>query len=141
MTEHEKRVRLAYLRFKMKSICLASFFFSRLRKQYQVAEEIRLYKKGLKLYSSDSQNKKKPNEEKMHASFLTFWHCIMSLVLWYNLISSPLVILWPELSLEEENKSSWYMLWGNELFWTLDIVRKFFNKRTGRPINDTYELA
>ena len=65
----------------------------------------------------------------------------MSLMLWYNLITAPLILLWPELSLEEENKNSWYMLWANELFWTLDMARKFFNKRTGRPINDTYELA
>ena len=53
------------------------------------------------------------------------WHSFTSFWLWFNLITSPFLILRPEL---QDNKTFWYALWFNELVWILDILRKFFDK-------------
>lgn len=57
----------------------------------------------------------------------TFWHCFTSIWLWFNLLTSPMIMLWPETSNKEEYKYFYYALWFNELVWILDIVRKFFD--------------
>ena len=67
---------------------------------------------------------------------LAFW-------LWFNLVSSPFIILWPTISQEEEgsDKTIWYLLWLNELIWILDIVRKFFDSPKPMIQYDAYEVA
>ena len=66
------------------------------------------------------------------------WHSFVSLWLWFNLITSPFLILWPEL---QDNKNFWYALWFNELVWLLDIIRKFFDKPKKSRAADSYEVA
>ena len=64
---------------------------------------------------------------KLIASIRIIWQCIMSFWLWFNMITSPWILLWPDLSDENENKGFWLFLWVNEIFWILDILRKFFD--------------
>lgn len=58
----------------------------------------------------------------------------MSFWLWFNLISTPFLILWPDL--DQSSKSFWYILWLNELVWLLDMVRKFVDKPKGSKAED-----
>lgn len=69
------------------------------------------------------------------------WYSCISFWLWFNMISSPFIILWPELGSEQENKNLYYILWLNELVWLLDIVRKIFDKPKKSRANDIYENA
>ena len=46
-------------------------------------------------------------------------------MLWFNLLTTPFIILYPEL---EDIQNLYYMLWFNELVWVLDIIRKFGDK-------------
>jgi len=48
----------------------------------------------------------------------------MSFVHWFNLLSTPIVMLWPEL-FPAPSKA----LWLNELFFLIDIVTKCFTKK------------
>ena len=57
------------------------------------------------------------------------------------MITTPFIILWPELGSEELNRDLYYILWLNELFWSLDIVRKIFDKPKKSRANDLYENA
>ena len=69
------------------------------------------------------------------------WFCLISICLWFTLITSPLVLIWPDLSLEEKNKGLWFLLWINEVFWTLEMILKFFDKRKSHCADDSYEIA
>ena len=71
----------------------------------------------------------------------TIWHILGSLFLWFNLISSPFLILWPELNDEKNHRNLYYLLWLNELYWVLDIVRKMFDPPSKSQMTDVYEVA
>jgi len=57
------------------------------------------------------------------------------------MISTPFIILWPELGSETENKTIYYILWLNEFIWLVDIVRKPFDKPKKSRATDVYENA
>ena len=66
----------------------------------------------------------------------------MSISLWFNLVSTPLLILWPDITEDSESKTLYYLLWLNELFFLLDMIRKFFDPPKGsRAALDVYEIA
>ena len=69
------------------------------------------------------------------------WYSVISFWLWFNMITTPFLILWPELSSETENKTMYYVLWLNELIWLLDILRKTFDKPKKSRASDLYENA
>ena len=69
------------------------------------------------------------------------WYCFISFWLWFNMISTPFIILWPELGSETENKTIYYILWLNEFIWLVDIVRKPFDKPKKSRATDVYENA
>ena len=69
------------------------------------------------------------------------WYSFISFWLWFNMITTPFIILWPELGSEELNKNLYYVLWLNELVWLLDIVRKIFDKPKKSRATDLYENA
>ena len=69
------------------------------------------------------------------------WYSFISIWLWFNMISSPFIIMWPELNSEENHKTLYYYLWFNELVWLLDIVRKPFDKPKKSRAVDVYENA
>ena len=71
----------------------------------------------------------------------TCWKCILSISLWFNLVSTPLIILWPEISDNSESKTMYYLLWLNELLFLLDMIRKFFDPPKGSRATDVYEIA
>ena len=47
--------------------------------------------------------------------------------LWFNMSTAPYILIWPDLSLESENRYTWMFLWINEFIWGIDIVRKVFD--------------
>ena len=47
------------------------------------------------------------------------WLIIMSVSLWFTLITTPAIMLFPDLK-----KDLFYSLWLNETFWSMDIARK-----------------
>ena len=65
----------------------------------------------------------------------------MSVILWFNLVSSPLIILWPEITDTSETKSLYYALWLNELCFILDMIRKFFDPPKDFRSDDAYDIA
>lgn len=50
-------------------------------------------------------------------------------------------MLYPELNSEELNKNLYYLMWLNELFWLLDILRKTFDKPKKGTSTDVYDIA
>ena len=64
----------------------------------------------------------------------------MSYNLWFNLVTTPFIILWPEIQ-DPDQKTLYYLLWLNEFFWILDILRKFFDKPKKSRSRDIYENA
>ena len=66
------------------------------------------------------------------------WYCIISIFIWFNLVTSPFVILWPELN---EDKTMINLFWLNELIWALDILRKFVDKPKKSRATDPYDIA
>ena len=75
------------------------------------------------------------------AKVKTLWHIMASFWLWFNLTTSPLIMVWPELSSKQEHLYLYYSLWFNEFVWILDIVRKFFDKPKKSRADDIYENA
>lgn len=79
----------------------------------------------------DENNKKTPKKKML-------WLCITSVWLWFNLVSTPFLILWPDL---DDKTQLWYIMWGNELVWILDMVRQFFDKPRKSKAADVYDIA
>ena len=67
----------------------------------------------------------------------TCWYVFVSFWLWFNLITTPFIILWPDIN--DQTSSIYYYLWFNELVWLLDIVRKFFDKPKKNSHIDIYD--
>jgi len=137
MNAHERRERLHYLRFRFRVIVNAALFVFLVRKHLVDVEKQKMARQHTRVYFFDDSatvEERKGIAEKIK----TIWHINMSFWLWFNLLSSPLIILWPEIS---ENKRVWYMLWMNELCWLLDIIRKFFDKPKRSRAQDFYEIA
>lgn len=67
-----------------------------------------------------------------------FWYNVVCIFCWINAVSSPFIILWPELN---DNKTMINLLWLNELIWVLDILRKFIDKPKKSVATDTYEIG
>ena len=71
----------------------------------------------------------------------TLWYCILSISLWFNLVSTPLILIWPDITDQGDSKTLYYLLWLNELIFLLDIIRKFFDPPKGSRVTDVYEVA
>ena len=56
-------------------------------------------------------------------------------------MTAPYILIWPDLSIESENKYTWTALWINEFIWALDIVRKVFDKPKNSRLIDSYDIA
>ena len=69
------------------------------------------------------------------------WLIIMSILLWFNLVSSPLIILWPEITDYTESMTLYYLLWLNELCFLLEMIRKFFDPPKDFRSDDVMEVA
>jgi len=62
------------------------------------------------------------------------WFCVLCAFLWFNLVTTPAVMIFPEMT-----KSLMNFLYLNEFVWFLDIVRKLlFQNEAGE---DTYTSA
>lgn len=77
-------------------------------------------------------------ERELLELLITIWFIVISFFLWFNLVTSPFVSLYPEL---EENEKFYYALWLNEFIWILDIIRKIFHKPKKSRARDSYENA
>ena len=133
MNPVEKKERLRYLRFRLKIICLCIFYLVRLRKYFNLIQANRLLEKNLDVIMFDDEEtlEKLKLKESIIKTLKILWYCLMSFWLWFNMITSPMVMLWPDLSNEFINREVWLALWLNELFWILDGVRKIFDKPKG----------
>ena len=116
----------------MKVIILGARFCSLLRHEFEKTEKQKLEKMRLKLSVDDVDQPEVKTEIKQDVFNIvrTVWFSIFSLFLWFNLITSPLIMMWPDLNenAEAESKSFYYALWLNEFVFILDIVRKFMDK-------------
>lgn len=146
MDPEERQERLSYLRFRMRCIVHATLFINYLNKHLHDSDYRRITKYHNKLITESEQEAKEqkafqPSLNMTDVGRTTFL-IIMSVSLWFNLVSSPLIILWPEITdQEKEGKTFYYLLWLNELLFLLDIIRKFFDApKRGRAL-DVYENA
>jgi len=117
----------------LKIICLCIFYLVRLRKYFNLIQANRLLEKNLDVIMFDDEEtlEKLKLKESIIKTLKILWYCLMSFWLWFNMITSPMVMLWPDLSNEFINREVWLALWLNELFWILDGVRKIFDKPKG----------
>lgn len=69
------------------------------------------------------------------SDFIYVWKCFMSFVHWFNLISTPLVLLWNELF-----PSPSYSLWLNEFCYILNMITKCFTKKPKSTATDNYDI-
>ena len=67
--------------------------------------------------------------------FILVWKCFMSNVHWFNLISTPLVMLWPELFPLPS-----ISLWLSEFFFLMNIIIKCFTKKPHSMASDNYDI-
>ena len=66
---------------------------------------------------------------------LVIWLTFMSFVHWFNLLVTPIVMLWPELW-----PSPSYSLWLCELMFLLDVLRKCFVRKPKSLAIDSYDI-
>ena len=145
MTPDEKRARLDYLRYRMRVVADAALFIYSLKKIVQSADLQRISEKHYKMHIDDEDSVSLAQNltsdfNRMNYS-KTCWLVLLSVFLWFNLISAPLIILWPEITDQTESKTLYYTLWLNETCFLLDMIRKFFDPPKGSRTNDSYEIA
>ena len=51
------------------------------------------------------------------------WLVSMGFCLWVTLVSTSLLIVWPDLG--QDNETLEQVLWLNESFWVMEIIRNF----------------
>lgn len=145
MTPIEKKERLNYLRFRMKVIASSVLFIYVLKKGLKIAEAKRMRKTNLKVIIDDHRQSRTTiatiaAKGNTTSRSMILWFCWMSVWLWFNLITAPFLILWPDII---DIKTLFYLLWLNEFIWIIDIIRKFFVKpaKSTHQKSDIYENA
>ena len=75
-------------------------------------------------------------EEGLHDAPIAekIWLCVLCCFQYFNVATTPAIMIFPELNEELMN-----LLWINEIFWFLDIVRKLLFQY--KPGEDTYNIA
>ena len=140
MNEYERQERIKYLWYRVKVIASAQIFIVVVQANIASGDLQRMKKFNLQVVYEDESSLKMMDTKKVRPEHAlhTIWYCIISCFIWFNLVSSPFLILWPELNKDKYlNK----ILWVNELIWTLDIFRKFLVKPEKSRETDTYEIA
>ena len=79
--------------------------------------------------------------ENLVGIFKMFWQLNMFFWLWFNMLTIPFIMLWPDLSNAIENYELWLILWLNELMWLSDMIFKCFIKKNENPNQDQYDNA
>lgn len=127
MNEYERQERIKYLWYRVKVIASANIFIVVVQANIASDDLQRMKKFHLQVGYDDVSDLKMIHTKKVRPeqALLTLWYCIISCFIWFNLVSSPFLILWPELN---EDQYLYKILWANELVWTLDIFRKFLVK-------------
>ena len=71
------------------------------------------------------------------------WRFNMTFWLWFNMLHIPFVMVWPDLSIEEEHKGIWFSFWINEFVWLANIVVQCVQKEEKRGVilSDQYDIA
>ena len=54
------------------------------------------------------------------------WNFNMFFWLWFNMLTIPCIMLWPDLCSELENYVTWLILWLNELMWLTHMIYNCF---------------
>ena len=125
--------------FRVRIISSTVLFIQSLRKSIVLSQEQKMIKHRGKLIYEDSDQLRLLKAESFDVfGFLkTCWYVFVSFWLWFNLITTPFIILWPDVN--DQTSSIYYYLWFNELVWLLDIVRKFFDKPKKNSHIDIYD--
>ena len=137
MTDEQRQYRLKYLWFRVRCVYNMIRFVAILKENLANVEAERYNGLNIEMLMED--------EEVEQESFFCFcilwkdfilvWKCYMSWVHWFNLISTPLLLLWPELF-----PSPSISLWLNEFFFLLNIIVKCFTKKPGSMASDNYDI-
>lgn len=128
---------MAYLRFRLRVIANAYVFIHVLKCFVADKDQHRLTKVRLALTVDEigkpkdfSERKKLDDREKCEA----IWFFLMSVALWFNLATTPSIMVFPEL-----NAYYFNFLWLSEFLWLLDIARKLLLQH--KPGMDSFEAA
>lgn len=99
MSAHERKERIAYFKFKIKAMGLAALFIHMLKKDLIKSDLRALTKQRMRVIYEDEDDKVEVNSSSIDATQIIkwFWHSLTGVMLWFNLITSPSLILWPEL--------------------------------------------
>lgn len=146
MSPKMRKERLNYLRYKVRAASLAILFVHVLKKTVKKVEIEKVEKRHQKIIMMEEAGAKVSYEvDQSKLDWIdvvrTLWLCFTSFWQWFNLLTSPFIMLWPEISDKEEHRAFYYTLWLNEFIWILDIARKFFDRPKKSRASDVYENA
>lgn len=99
-TPERQKERLAYLRHRVRVASYAILFLHLLKKKVAQDDEIEMSRKHNSVLV-DPNIRSEPKSEtrkSLSTTVKTLWHCLTSLALWFNLITSPFVMMWPEMA-------------------------------------------
>lgn len=137
MTQEERRYRIKYLWFRVRCVYNMMRFVIVLKTNLKNGEDDRENETNLEMLMEDEEFEQvnKLCGFITWASFIFVWRLLMSFVHWFNLISTPLLLLWPELFLSPS-----YSLWLNEFCFLLNMVTKCFTKKPKSAATDNYDI-
>ena len=67
--------------------------------------------------------------------FVTLWMCLMTIIHWLNMLSTPIAMIWPN-TFTTPN----YFFWTIEICFLFDILRKCIAKKPKSKAIDVYEV-
>lgn len=97
MTPSEKSERIKYLWFRVRVISLVNHFIHMMQKSNQRSQQMKQF--SLKVHFEDLRKPKvDPLQERKKSPgeiLLIGWFWALSVVCWFNTITTPVLILWP----------------------------------------------
>ena len=99
LSPEDKRERMQYLRYRVRIIVYGAFFIRLLQKNVDVGTQRKQSNQKLKLIFEHEDDLKKPEDHITAGDVaLVIWKVFMSILLWFNLLSIPMIMLWPDLN-------------------------------------------
>lgn len=137
MSKSEKEYRLEYLWFRVRTIYNMIKFISFLKQMQKTSDENNIKSNGSDMIVDEGDGEEDPsiccNIKFSHIRLL--WIILMSFVHWLNLLTTPVVMLWPEIF-----PSPSVVLWSIEIMFLIDIFRKCIDKKPKSSAEDAYEI-
>ena len=144
MTPEEKKYRIKYLWYKVKTLYNTVRFLMYVTSikdaAIQEEEDEENNDKAVMVEEVSAEIKDENQADVLcfgmtSEDFMTLWLCFMSIIHWLNMLSTPVALLWPD-TFAQLN----YFMWTIEFCFLFDIFRKCFHKKPRSKAIDVYEI-